>query len=487
MITEYDFNSSLIEIMSEQHKKILIDFTNNFLETFCDCITKEEILERINKLKYIGFERQENIDERCNNADAEFISSSQKIIISKRHKSSDEKVIKSLLYHELIHAISYHSEKNLDSSFNQYMTNRTGLNREIVEFDSEYDGPGFNEGELLEEIMTEYYNTVLLKKEGIDFNGISVLNNYCFDQDYVEYHGTGYYNIAALGQIYDYLFGKDLMMAKLHDGNEFRRRFNELFDNTEIFAEMFSNEEFKVPSYSKFVAQRNTMGRYQTACKIFIELFKKENKHKINNINDLLKNSDFEKFLNMLVKTKNRFDESTKVNEELYMIIKNLEKNIVSELLGISIKEDEYGIDTESIETSIFLALEKIYNENNNIDLSNIKYAIFYDNHFKGIYLLINNEKYIIDYRTIGQDISYGKLVSFSELGFSKDDIDSYSKEFKMDISNADFTTIINPVSRMTFIVNNGKLYNHYGEEIKIENLKVYSSTAKENQNSHTR
>lgn len=486
MITENDFNPALIETMLDQHKNILIDFANNFFETFSGCISKEDLLARINRLKYIGFERQENVDERCGSADAEFNSSYQKIIISSKHKNSDENTIKSLIYHELIHAISYHSEKDLDSCFNEYRTNRTGLNRKNVDFDAEYDGPGFNEGELLEEIMTEYYNTVLLKKEGIDFKGTFTLKNYCFDQDYVEYHGTGYYNIAALGQIYDFLFGEELMKAKLHDGNDFRKKFNELFDNTEIFANIFNDTEFEVPSYSKFVAQRDTMGRYQIACKIFVELFKHKHKKNINDIADLLQNNDFNTFLNMLVKTRNKFDKETKINEELFLLTKELERSIVSELFGSEMRDNQYGVDTDDIETSIFLVIEKIYNENENIDLSNVKYAVFYDNHFKGIYLMIGDEKYIIDYRTLSQDISYGKLKSFLDYGFSKEDIDMYSREYKMDISNAEFATIINPVSRMTFISNNGKLYNYQGEEIIIEKYNNYITNISDNK-SHSK
>ena len=82
MIVEKDLKSSLIEKMSKQHKNILIDFANNFLGTFNDCITREELLKRINRLNYIGFEREENVDERCGKADAEYNSSYQKIIIT---------------------------------------------------------------------------------------------------------------------------------------------------------------------------------------------------------------------------------------------------------------------------------------------------------------------------------------------------------------------------------------------------------------------
>ena len=476
MVTEKDLNPELIEILSEQHKNIVIDFINSFLTTFKDCITREEVLTRINILKYIGFERQENIGERCGSADAKFISSSQKIIISNRHKTSENNIIKSLLYHELIHAISYHKEKDLDSCNNKYETYRTGLNREMVDFDEEYEGPGFIEGELLEEIMTEYYSTVLLKKEEIDFKGISILKNYCFDQDYVEYHGTGYYNVAALGNIYDFLFGRELLKAKLHDGNNFRKIFNKIFDETDIFDGIFTDEDFKVPCYSKFVAQRDIMGRYKIACKMFVEIFKRKNSGNIKSITDLLNNRDFNTFLNMLVKTRSKFDKSNKINGELFLLIKTLEKNLVNELFGSKEKENKYGIDNSDIETSLFLVIEKIYSENKNIDLNNIKYSVFYDNHFKGIYLIIGNEKYIIDYKTLSQDIDYAKMQKFSEYGFSKDEMDMYSKEYKMDIVNASFASIINPVSRMTFIEKNGKLYNYQGKEIIIDELKKYST-----------
>lgn len=477
MVTEKDLKSELIEIISEQHKNIIIDFINNFLTTFKDFITKEEILSRINRLEYIGFERQENIKERCGRADAKFIISDQKIIISIRHKKSESNIIKALLYHELIHATSYHKEKDLDSIYNKYETYRIGLNRGIVDLDEEYDGPGFSEGELLEEIMTEYYSTVLLKKEGIDFNGVSILNNYCFNQDYVEYHGTGYYNVAALGNIYNFLFGNELLKAKLHDGNNFRNMFNKIFNKTDIFDDIFNDEDFKVPSYSKFVAQRDVMGRYKIACKMFVEIFKRKNSGNIKSITDLLNNRDFNTFLNMLVKTRSKFDESNKINGELFLLIKTLEKNLVNELFDNKEKNNQYGIDNSDIETSLFLVIEKIYAENKDIDLNNIKYAVFYDNHFKGIYLIIGDEKYIIDYKTLSQDIDYAKLQRFSESGFSKAEIDMYSKEYKMDIGNASFATIINPVSRMTFILNNDKLYNYHGKEIAMEELKKYSTS----------
>lgn len=183
----------------------------------------------------------------------------------------------------------------------------------------------------------------------------------------------------------------------------------------------------------------------------------------------------------MLVKTRNRFDNSTKINDELFLLTKELEKDFITELFGNKIKDNQYGVDTSNIETSILLAIEKIYSENENIDINNIKYAVFYDSHFKGVYLMIGEEKYIIDYRTLSQDIDYTKFKKFSDCGFSKEDMDIYTREYNIDISNAEFATIINPVSRMTFIVSNGKLYNYHGEEIIIDNFSNYSVDIKGN------
>ena len=220
--------------------------------------------------------------------------------------------------------------------------------------------------------------------------------------------------------------------------------------------------------------------------RIFVEIFKQKYKNEINDITDLLKNTDFNTFLNMLVRTRNKFDETSKINEELFLLTKELEKGVVSELFGNSLKDNQYGLDTTNIETSIFLAIERIYGKDRNIDLTNIRFSVFYDNHFKGIYLLIGDDKFIIDYRTIGQEIDYAKFRKFSDSGFTKEDMDSYSREYKMDVSNAEYATIINPASRETFIVNNGKLYNHSGEEITIDNYYNYSTSVIDNK-AHTK
>ena len=365
MLTEKDFNSVLIDSMKKQHINILVSFANSFLREFGSVITKDELLKRINKLKYIGFKRPGKYDV-VGSADAMYVSSEQVIIISDKNKDKEEKIIKSILYHELIHAVSYHKEKNLDSSINQYEFYRTGLDRQYVEFNTSSDKPGFREGELLEEIMTEYYSTVLLKKEEIDFKGIYVLESYCFDEDYVEYHGAGYQNIAALGQIYDFLFGEELLKAKLYDGNDFRMKFNNMFDSLDVFAHCFTDEGFKVPSYSKFVAQRSVMDRYESACKMFVEIFKKKYGANINSISDLFKNEEFNTFLNMLVKTRNRFVSESKINENLYLLTKKLEKDLAICLFGNEINDNEYGINTSDIETSLYIVINKIYNKNKN-------------------------------------------------------------------------------------------------------------------------
>ena len=50
----------------------------------------------------------------------------------------------------------------------------------------------------------------------------------------------------------------------------------------------------------------------------------------------------------MLVKTRNRFDNSTKINDELFLLTKELEKDFITELFGNKIKDNQKnGIITD--------------------------------------------------------------------------------------------------------------------------------------------
>ena len=473
MITINNFNDELISTMSDYHKKVLVDFANNFLDTFGDCISEEVLLNRLNKLKYIGFERPENIIERCNTCDAQFIEGKNPlVVISLNNKNASEEKIKSLLYHELIHAVSYHYERDLDSKYNQYPTYRIGLFRESVEYDT--DGPGFSEGSILEEIMTEYYNVVLLQKEGIDFNGTYTLRRDMFTEDFVEYHGTGYYLTVGLGQIYDLLFGKKLLMAKLHDGNDFRTEFNEIFNKTDVFKGKFEDEDCEVPSYSKFVAEKNVYDRYSSACKMFITLIKEKYKDQINNINDLLQLEDLSKFMSMLIKTRYRGDDNANIQSYLYLLIKNLEKDLAHEFFGNQIQENEYGRDTEDIDLAVFIAIEDIKKSEPSIDTSNLKYSVFYDKRFKGVLLQVDNQYYVFDYRSIGQEFGYTKFKKFTESDFSEEELQYYSEQYKMDVKDASYATVSAALNRATFIMKDNVLYNHYGNPLPLNGMKSY-------------
>lgn len=473
MITENDFNQELRNSMTSEFKSILIDFVNNFLNTFKGILTKEEVLDRINALKYIGFEgtNPNYLYFKCSgNQDARYENEMiHEIIISKRHINSDKRIIKSLLYHELLHAVSEHIEKDEDTLLSGRMW-RTGLKREVVPYKS--GEPGFNETEILDEIMTEYYNTIMLKNEGIDLDNRKILNSNCFFENYVEYHGTGYIEMAELGRIYDLMFGEELMKAKFIDGNEFRKKFNEIFKDTNVFANIFNDEGYDVPNYSKFVAQRDVIERYKTACKMFVVIFKNKHMGDINSIDDLLGNEEFQNFLNMLVKTRSKIDNSTKVNEELYLLTKELETTLALELFGKQMNENEFGLDTRDIETIIYLTIERIFGNDKNINLDNVKYSVFYDNNFKGILLIVNDKKILIDYKTLGQDFDYVEFQKFSGRGLSQEELDNYSSEYGIDISNAEFATTTD--RRKMFIIKDGKLYNHYGQELELSQYQNY-------------
>ncbi len=471
MISEKDFSEELLNNITDDFKKILVDFANNFLDTFGKNVTKETIIKRINALKYIGFQNDEPYIDK--DTDAAYIHGIGSIFVSNNFKNADPNTLKSLVYHELIHAMSYHIEKANDI-VNTPTIGVSGLWRDSVYFDPEYDGPDIDEGCTLDEIMTEYYNTVLLQKEGIDFNGEFVFKCNFYEKEYVEYHGTGYQDLAALGQIYQSLFGEELFKAKLYDGNDFRTKFNEFFDKTEIFKDIGNDAPFKLPSYSKFVGQREPIDRYRTACKMFAEIFKSKHKDDITNIDQLLNNEEFNNFMNMLIKVQDKLG-NKRIQDELFDLTKGLEKDLANELFCNKMEENEYGNITEDVDMAIYIALENIYEQDNNIDLNNVKYSVFYDNHYKGILLQVGNDRYVVDCISVGQIIDYAKFENFKEYGFSEEEIKKYSEEFNMDVSNASFATTVLG-ARTTFLLKDNKLFNIYGNEIELDGFKDYKT-----------
>ena len=470
MITENDIAQNLINTMDEKFKKILIDFCNNFLKVFPNAISKNELLSRINKLVYIGFEQNDIRLKVSGEADARFNSSFRNIAVSLKHFNLEFNKLKSLIYHELIHAISYHAEIDYDT-INKQEICRSGLNRGQVDvvIDDKYDGY-YAEGDIFDEIMTEYYNILLLEHENINLTQTNILSS-DFEQDFVMSHGTGYQEIAGLGRIYDYFWGQELLYAKLHDGNNFRNTFNNIFKGSGIFDHIFP--DIPLTEYSKFVGERGTFERYRTACKIFVKFLKNKYSNQEFPINIFLLNAEITAFMEFLIKTKTKGnDTESQTNHELYILLRELEVNLLRELTNSKpIQNEHYNINIDAI---IYDAFIKLCSSNPGLNLNELNYQYFNHDDFIGIIIYFENKKYLINAEDFSQNNNFVQAQTFSEFGFSTEEIQEYSKEYGINISNAEFFTIYTHLGTKSFILSEGQLYNHHGYKIETSNFQKY-------------
>ena len=457
MTTLEHINGNIIANIGDLEKQILIDFINSFTAVFSNVMSQEELLNRLNKLKYIGFENDGRYGRVSVSADAHFDPSISVVLLSNKHKTTDANNLKSLLYHELIHAISRHAENDLDLGFIDNNQERTGLDRTTAEFMIIEKG---EEAGILEEIMTEYYNTLLLQHENIVLGGEHIIESNCSENDYVEYHGTGYEHLAGLGRIYDFLFGDKLKYAKFMDGNEFRKSFNEFFSNTGIFEELYSDVEMS--PYAKFVAQTLPNDRYKIACKIFIAMLKNNYNNKEFRIEQILNDKSIKQFMSMLIKTRNKFDKTdNKVKNELFMLMQQLEFDLVKSF-NINAVYDN-SLENSENQTLIYILYKKIAANNPEIKLEDINYKNFTIDKFKGIIVNICEKEYVLDTEIIKEDISYAELQSF------KENIAEYSSSYGFDVTDGEYATLYNPArGYITVIKKDGKWYDHLGQEIEL-------------------
>ena len=452
----YGIKEKLLSSMSEEYKKILLDFVKNFQEVYPGIISQEEIIARINKLKYIGFETE---DKKLDpGVDGEFFEGglySNEIIISQKHRDASIETIKSLTYHELIHAISVHSE--MDKDYNENISYiRTGLKRDYPLFNPVDLDDFIVESEMLEEIMTEYYNTQLLKHEGIDLSGKYIIVSFCCGCTYVEYYGTGYMSIANLGQVYDYLFGSEILKAKLVDGNNFREHFNELFKNTDIFSSIM--EEAFASSYSRFVNEKNAIERYKTACKMFMEMLKQKYQKNGFDINEFVNGPEVELFRTMLIKTQMYDDEPT-VEHELDELMNKLEFELVQ---NFTQKDNEQNKPANNEQIIIYKIIKELIKNGEDINVDDVNFRSFttytYNTRINGIILYINDEKYLVN----------TDVFEFSKFNSLDDELKLQMDYLKLDIDSSEYARLYRIGGIYGIITDGNNFFDYKGERIQI-------------------
>ncbi len=287
MFTINDLSKKLVNNSDVFFINIIIDFLNNFINTY-DILSKEEILYRINKLEYIGLS---NELYRCDDSNATFGSGFYYYVaLNKKNQNLDINMIKSYLYHELIHCLSDHYEK-------KKIVN--GLSISI------------NVGSLFDEIMTEYYSQILLHNENIINNQKKIIREDDNNKEYIYYKGSGYHRYMPLGVIYDYLFQNGLIKAKFIDNRLFIKKYNNLMNYLNI-----NNLD-----YITFINETDFKKRFKNITMIFIKYliyyYEKNNLNKKDIINDKYLLC----FINFL--SKEKIHDIIIPNRELYFYIYN--------------------------------------------------------------------------------------------------------------------------------------------------------------------
>lgn len=454
MISREQLSSNLINNTNQEFIEIVEQFANTTLAVYGDVINKEILVRRLNKIQSIKYaELPEGIN-------ASWTGST--IYINSKNKNIPIEFIKSLIYHELIHVISFHSEIDEDD-FQNSPRAREGLYRNeiIPKLPNGTDSQNYRifENEILDEIMTEFYANQLLKHEGIQLSGTETLKKYLFGaNDFVKYNGTGYKEYSNLGKIYDFFFGRALLEAKLFDGNNFRKKFNNLFKNSEVFANLYTDNPY-ISDYSKFVNLEGIQERYETACKMFMVLLK--NKYKNENIQFeeslLAQDESVNQFMEMLIKSKDFYDDKPKIKRDLFLLIQDLQMKITLELLGA-----EPTIETSNITTCIYMAYKKILDINPNIKLKDLQYQTFNITNFKGIVICDGSNKYLINSKLLSQELPMGTFKSFENLPENHKQSNLYSP-------NAEFATLFSTAyGPQSIIFKDNNYFDSRGNQIEI-------------------
>jgi hypothetical protein len=272
MITINDLSENLVNNSNSIFITIIIDFINDFIETF-NILSKEEILKRINRLEYIGVEKDQY---KVFDADATFGSGIYfYIALNSKYQDSPFSTIKSFMYHELIHCLSSHYEDN---------ELKEGLCL------------GVNNGTLFDEIMTDYYAQLLLFRRKIYNYRRDIITIKPDYQEYIDSYRIGYNIFSSLGKTYDYIFRKDLMEAKFIDSRPFINKFNSLIKELNI-------NSF---DYNSFINEKDFHKRLFNISEIFVKYL--ISSYENNNIDkiEIMYDQKINCFINMLSKEKHQ-------------------------------------------------------------------------------------------------------------------------------------------------------------------------------------
>lgn len=501
-ITIEDFGEDFINKFSQKHQDYIINFCNTFQKTFPGILDKEVLIQRISTLNSIEQVAQLNPGE---GGRTEY-SEGKNTIKYLENLSEEDK--KNIMYHELLHVLSRHTE--------EYYNDAAGLTIEgFREYEANPDDPYF-ENVMLDEIMNEFYAVKLLENEGeLKEKSYTLTSpNYMLNpiKDKFRYFGNGYKEHVQLAEFLNNMFGIDLLKAKLLDGKSFRELFNQKYKDLDI--SMPQGDELppaqEITPYERFQFQIGLSGIYkpfQTAIDIW-KTNEKENlrENEFSLYEYLKKTNELISFLP--VREDNGVYRNDKGNTGIPPSIFDKLQQMDSEFICEYINPDIMKIQDEDMrkrEINTLLSVVNILRENiqdlSEQDIENISYGKIKEYTHSGRDCLIINTN-STDFMTFVNNSTeqnyqfsayskFKKITEYKDFGYTEENESAVSQalsERGYDVKDFTYATVMDAgrYGIWSLVKSNGSYYRTSGEisEVQISDLKTLGTTTHRFQNS---
>lgn len=486
-----DFGEDFINNFSQEHQDYIINFCNTFQKTFPGILDKEVLIQRISTLSSIEQVAHLNPGE---GGRTEY-SAGKNTIKYIEDLSKDDK--KNIMYHELLHVLSRHSE--------EFQNDAAGLTIEgFREYEANLDDPYF-ENVMLDEIMNEFYTVKLLETEGeLEEKSYTITAaNYLLNpiKDKFRYFGNGYKEHVQLAEILNNMFGNDLLKAKLISGKSFREMFNQKYKDIDI--SMPKGDDLppaqEITPYERFQFQIGLSGMYKPF-ETAIDIWKTNEKENIEengfNLYEYLKKTN-ELISFFPVREDNgafRNDKgNTGIPPSIFSKLQQMDSEFICEYINPDIMkiQDE---DMKKREINTILSVVNILRENiqdlSEQDIENISYGKIKEYTHSGRDCLIINTK-STDFMTFVNNSTeqnyqfsaysrFKKITEYKDFGYTEETESEVSKalsESGYDVKDFTYATVMDAgrYGMWSLVKSNGSYYRTSGEisEVQMSDIKT--------------
>ena len=320
-----DFSPKFRSQFSEEEFKILMDFCESYNKRFGQYTTKQEIINKISTLGAFTHYSQENdqaIAAHLTTPSADYtkIHSTHIRTNDARYEKLSVPEKKAILYHELIHHFSALERGGSLIQCGLGWGNKT-------------------EPTYLDEVMTEFYATELLRMENINITKHLLAKEQTkvdLSRETIQFDGAGYQTISGLGKTFDAILGKKIFDGKTKNFGAFQVGFNQRFKNiAQMPAISFIDKQiydaFNTPGTLQDSTKRKAVyDCYKTALDIF-EIDRQHSYEKNGfDLHDYLRRSNrVMKSLPTQILSTFTMDKTRGIPDELFDRFSEIDRNII--------------------------------------------------------------------------------------------------------------------------------------------------------------